>query len=139
MSEKSVILLEVSNSSQADTESIVRAAFSPSPFNVPEEKVAGERGEESPVGGPKRPIEEGGVCEMVARPEADVEDEDIDVVGGVDEDIWGLWVRVWGFNALRNVSSKETCKKECVRGCRWNRSHSTMWLFKSSTFTINIY
>ena len=52
-----------------------------------EEKVAGESGEESPVGGPEGPNEVGGVCETEAGTEADVEDEDeeVDVVGGVDE------------------------------------------------------
>ena len=46
-----------------------------------------ERGEDSPVGGPQGPIEVGGVCETEAGTEADVkaEDEDVDVVGGVDE------------------------------------------------------
>ena len=46
-----------------------------------------ERGEESLVGGPEGPIAVGGVCETEAGTEADVEDEDedADVVGGVDE------------------------------------------------------
>ena len=39
--------------SQADTESVVRDAVSPYPFDVSEEKIAGQRGEESPVGGPE--------------------------------------------------------------------------------------
>ena len=61
--------------------------FSPSPLNVPEENVAGERGEEIPVGGLERPIEVGGVCETEAGTEANAEDEDedVDIVGGVDE------------------------------------------------------
>ena len=73
--------------SQADDKSAVQAAVSPSPFVVPEENVAGKRGEESPVGGPEGPIEVGGVCGIEAGTEADVEDEDedVDVVGGVDE------------------------------------------------------
>ena len=81
-----------------DTKSAVQAAVSPCPLNVPEENVAGERGEESPVGRLERPIEVGGVCEAEAGTEADAEDtdEDVDVVGGVDEgglsgdesDIW---------------------------------------------------
>ena len=39
------------------------------------------------MGGPEGPIEVGGVCETEACTEADVEDEDedVDVVGGVDE------------------------------------------------------
>ena len=65
----------------------VQAAVSSSPVVVPEENVAGERSEESPVGGPGGPIEVGCVCETEASTEVDVEDEDedVDVVGGVDE------------------------------------------------------
>ena len=86
MSEENVILLEDLSSSPADTKSVVGAAVSPSPVDVREEKFAGERGEESPVGGPEGPIEVGGVCETEAGTEADKEDEDadVDVVGGVD-------------------------------------------------------
>ena len=51
-----IFLAEVS-SSQVDTKSAVQANFSPSPLNVPEENVAGERGEESPVGGLEKPVE----------------------------------------------------------------------------------
>ena len=140
MSEVSVIFLEEISSSQADTNSIVRAAVSPSPFDVPEEKVAGERGEESPVGGPDGPNEVGGVCETEAGTEADVEDEDedVDVVGGVDE-VGVSGYECEGFHTIRNPSSKETCEEECVRGCRWHRSPSTMWVFKTSTFTIKLY
>ena len=80
MSEDSVIFLAEVSSSQVDTKSAVQAAVSSSPLNVPEENVAGERGEESPV-------EVGDVCEAEAGTEADVEDEDedVDVVGGVDK------------------------------------------------------
>ena len=87
MSEESVVFLAEINSSQADNKSAVQAAVSPSPCVVPEQNVAGERGEESPVGGPEGPIEVGGVCESEAGTEADVEDEDedVEVVGGVDE------------------------------------------------------
>ena len=87
MSKNSVIFLAEINSSQADNKSAVQAAVSPSPFAVPEEKVAGERGEESLVGGPEGPTEIGGGCETKAGTDADVEDEDedVDVVGGVDE------------------------------------------------------
>ena len=83
MPEKSVILVEDIGSSQA--ESVVRAAVSPSTFDVLEDKLVGERGEESPIGGPKGPIEEGGVCETEAGTEADVEDENFEVIGDVDE------------------------------------------------------
>ena len=87
MSEDSVIFLAENNLSQVDKKSADEAAVSLSPVVVPEENVAGERGEESPVGDPEGPIEEGGVCETEAGTEADVEDEyeDVDVVGGVDE------------------------------------------------------
>ena len=87
MSEDSVIFLAEINSSQVDNKSAVQAAVSNSPFVVPEENVAGERGEESLVGGPQGPIEVGGVCETEVGTEANVEDEDedVDVVGGVDE------------------------------------------------------
>ena len=83
----SVIFLAEINSSQVDNKSAVQAAVSFSPVVVPEENFAGERGEESPVGGPEGPIEVGDVCETVVGTEADVEgeDEDVDVVGGVDE------------------------------------------------------
>ena len=81
-----IFLAEVS-SSQVDTKSAVQAAVSPSPLIVPEENVAGERGEDCPVGCLQRPVEVGGVCGAEAGAEADAEDEDedVDVVGGVDE------------------------------------------------------
>ena len=87
ITEESVIFLAEISSSQADNKSAVQAAVSPSLFAVPEEKVAGERGEECPVGDPEGPIEVSGVCETEAGTEADMEDEDedVDVVGGVDE------------------------------------------------------
>ena len=87
MSEDSVTFLAEINLSQVDNKSAVQAVVSPSPVVVPEENVAGERGEESPVGGLEGPIEVGGVCETEAGTEADSEDEDedVDVVGGVDE------------------------------------------------------
>ena len=87
MSEDSADFLAEINSSEADKKSAVPAAVSPSPFAVPEEKFAGERGEESHVGGPEGPTKVGGVCKTEAGTEADVEDEDedVDVVGDVDE------------------------------------------------------
>ena len=87
MSEDSVTFLAEINSSQVDKKSAVQAVVSPSRVVVPEENVAGERGEESPLRGLEGPIEVGGVCETEAGTEADAEDEDedVDVVGGVDE------------------------------------------------------
>ena len=108
MSEDSVIFLAEISLSQADKKSAVQAAISPSPVVVPEENVAGERGEESPVGGPEGPIEVGGMCETEADTEADAEDEDedVDVVGGVDE--VGLSGYESGIHALKGSSSQET-------------------------------
>ena len=87
MSKDCVIFLAETTSSQVDKKSTVQTAVSPSPFVVPEENVAEERGEESPVGGLEGLIEVGGVCETEAGTEANAEDEDedVDVVGGVDE------------------------------------------------------
>ena len=97
MSKDSVIFLAEINSSQVDNKSAVQAVVSPSPVVVPEADVVGERGEESPVGGVEGPIGVGGVCEIQAGTEADAEDEDeeVDVVGGVDEvGVSGFWIRV---------------------------------------------
>ena len=82
MSEKSVILLENISSLQADSESLVRAAVSFSPFDALEEKVSGQKYEKSPAGGPAGPVED--ACEAEAGTEADVEDDDVYVSGGVD-------------------------------------------------------
>ena len=86
MSEESVIILAEISSSKADNKSAVGVAVFFSPFAVPEETAAGERGKESPLGGPEGPNEVGGLCETEGGTEADAEDEDdgVDVVGGVD-------------------------------------------------------
>ena len=108
MSEETVIFFAEINSSQADNKSAVQVAVSPSPFVVPEENVAGERGEENPVGVPEGPIEVDGVCETEAGTVADVEDEDedVDVVGGVDE------IGVSGYESERfTLSEILRCKK----------------------------
>ena len=117
MSEESVILLEEISSSQVDTKSDVRAAFSPSPIDVPEEKFAGERGEENPVGGSEGPIEVGGVCETDAGTEADVEDEDedVDVVGGVDE-VGDSGYESDGFSLSEILHRKRLAKKNVSEG-----------------------
>ena len=85
MSKKSVFLLEDIGLSRADTESVVRAAVFPSPFYALEEKVAGGRSDESPVGDPEGPFEGGDVCETEAGTEADVEDDDVDAVSDADD------------------------------------------------------
>ena len=107
MSEESVIFLAEINSSQVDNKSAVQAAVSPSPFIVPEENVTGERGEEIPVGSVEGPIEVGGVCETEAGTEVDAEDEDkdVDVVGGVDE------VGLSGYESEGFTLSEILCRK----------------------------
>ena len=116
MFEGSVIFLAEVSSSQADKKSAVETAVSPSPFAVPEEEVAGERGEESPVGGPEGPTEVGGVCETEAGTEADVEDEDedFDAVGDVDE------VRVSGYESegftLSEILRRKRLEKNVSEG-----------------------
>ena len=59
----------------------------PLPLLLSPKKMLLERRKESPVAGPEGPNEVGGVCETEAGTEFDVEDEDEDndVVGGVDE------------------------------------------------------
>ena len=87
MSKRSVSLLDDINSSQSDTESLVREAFaevgvSSFRLNAPEERVV-ERGQKSPVGGPEGPIKN--VCDTEAIREADMEHQGVGVVGGVAE------------------------------------------------------
>ena len=112
MSEESVTFLGEINSSQEDKKSAVQAAVSLSHFAVPEEKVAGERGEESPVGGPEGPIAVGGVCETEAGTEAVVEDgdEDVDVNGGVD-DVGVSGYESEGFTLSKILRRKRLAKK----------------------------
>ena len=115
--EESVILLEEISSSQAEKKSVVQDAVSPSPFDVPEEKVAGGRGKESPVGGPDGPNEVGGVCETEAGTEADVEDEDedVDVLGGVD-DVGVSGYEFEGFTLSKNLRRKRLAKNNVSEG-----------------------
>ena len=82
MSEESVNLFEEASSSKADTELVVRAAVYPFPFDAPEEKFAADRGKASPVRGSEGPVED--VPKTEACTEADVQDKDVDAVGGVD-------------------------------------------------------
>ena len=108
-------MLEDISSSQADTEAIVHAAVSPSPFDALEQKVTGETGKESPVRGPEGAIEEGGVCETEAGTQADVEDEAVDVLGGVDE----VGVSGWeseGFTLSEILRPTQIAKKGVSKG-----------------------
>ena len=116
MSEESVNFLAEISSSQADNESANQAAVSFSPVAVPEENVAGKRGEESPVGGPEGPIEVGGVCGTEAGTEADVEDEDqdVDAVDGVDE-VWVSGYESEGFT-LSEILRRKRLEKRVSEG-----------------------
>ena len=115
MSEESAILFEDISSSRADTKSVVRAAVSLSPFDVPEEKGDGERGEVSPVGRPEGLIELGIVCETEVGTETDVEDKDVDVVGGVDEvGVSGYGSK--GFTLSESYRRKRLAKKKVSEG-----------------------
>ena len=117
MSEESVILLREISSSQADNKSVVQAAITPSPFDVPEKKVARERGEESLVRGPEGPTEIGGACDTEAGTEEDVEDEDedVDVFGGVDE-VGVSEYESEGFTLSEILRRKRPAKKNVSEG-----------------------
>ena len=110
-------MIEDISSSQANKKSTIHAAVSPCPFDNPDEKVAGERGEESPVGGPDGPNEVGGVCETEAGTEADVEDEDENVgaVGGVD-DVGVSGYESEGFTISEILRQKRLSKKNVSDG-----------------------
>ena len=122
MSKESVIFLEEISSSQADNKSAVQVAVSTSPFDVPEEKLEEKlprrkRGKESPVGGPERPTTVGGVCKTEVGTEADVEDEDedVDVVGGVDE-VGVCGYESEGFTFSEILRRKRLAKKNLSEG-----------------------
>ena len=120
MSEKSVILLEEISSSQADTESIFRASGTDIAIShhlpcAPEEKVVVERCEENPGGVPEQLVFGGrGETDEEAGTEADIKDEDIDVVYGAPE----LVVCVFeseGFIFSEIVSRKGLGDRLCLR------------------------
>ena len=112
MSEKSIILLEHISSSQAETESVDRAAVSTSPVDVPEEKIFGERGKQSPAEGPEESIDVGSCSRWRL----------------VRRQMWKTMIKtlmllvaltrlrspgtILRFHTLRNPSSKETCQEE---------------------------
>ena len=116
MSEDSVIFLAEISSSQTDNKSAVQAAVSLSPFVVPEKKFCWRERRGESCGGPEGPIEVGGVCETEAGTEVDVEDgdEDVDVVGGVDE------VRVSGYESegftLSEIFRRKRLEKKVSEG-----------------------
>ena len=76
-----------------------------------------ERGEKSPVGGPEGPVEVGDVCETEAVTKADVEDkdEDVDVVGGVDE-VGVFGCESEGFTISEILRRKRFAKKNVSEG-----------------------
>ena len=87
------------------------------PFDVPEEKVAGERGEESPLGAPEGPNEVGGVCETETGTEFDVEDEDEGVVVVVGVDVVGVCgYESEGFTLSENLRRKRLAKRNVSEG-----------------------
>ena len=102
------------SSSQADTESVVQAAVSPF-CDVSGEKIVRERGKESPARDPEGLIEEGDVCETEAGTEADVEDEDNDVVSGVDE-VGVSRFECEGFTLFEVLRRKKLAKKSVFVG-----------------------
>ena len=69
------------------------------------------------MGGPEGPNEVGGVCETEAGTEADVEDEDedVDVVGGVDE-VGVSGYESEGFTLSENLRRKRLAKKNVSKG-----------------------
>ena len=102
------------SSSQADTESVVRAAVCP-PLLLSLKIKFLERGEESLVGGPEGPIEVGGVCEPEVGTEADMEDGEVDVAGGIDE-VWISGYKSEGFTLSETVRRKRLAKKNVFKG-----------------------
>ena len=76
MSEKSAIRLKILVRSQRTLSQLFELLFPLPPVDFSEEKFAGGKDEESPVGAPEGPIEIGGVCQTEADTEAEVEDED---------------------------------------------------------------
>ena len=111
MSEKRVILLEDSMSSQADTESVVPAAVSLPPIYAPEKKLLEREARRVQWEVQRNRLK---MCETEAGTEADLEDKNVDVVGGIDDD------GVSGYESegftLSDPSSKETCQKIVSEG-----------------------
>ena len=62
------------------------------------------------MGGPEGPNEESSVCETDAGTKADVEDEKVDVVGGVD-DVWVFGYASEGFTLSKIHRRKRLVKK----------------------------
>ena len=89
----------------------------PFPVGFLKEKVAGEAVEESPVGGPEASIEVRGVCETEAGTQAGVEneDEDVDVVGRVDE-VGVSGYESEGFTLSEILRRKRLAKKNVSEG-----------------------
>ena len=73
------------------------------------------------MGSPEGPIDVGGVCEIEDGTEADVEDEDVDVVDGVDEfGVSGYESEYFTLSEIfrRKRLSKKNVTLQCSRGCR---------------------
>ena len=84
----------------------------------PEEQVAREgereRGKESLMGCPEGPLEEDDVCRTKAGTEADEEDEDGDVVGGVEEVGFSVYESE-GFTLWEYFVEKDLQRRVCLR------------------------
>ena len=68
-----------------------------------------ERGEENPLGGIERPVEEGDVCETETGTGPGVEDENVVLAGGVDD------VGVSGYESERSTLSEILRRKRLAR------------------------
>ena len=80
-----------------------------------EAKFDGERVEETLVGSLKQPVEEGDVCETEAGTKVEVEDEDVDVVGGI-ADVGTFRYESEGFTLSEIFRRKRLSKKFVPKG-----------------------
>ena len=112
---KGAILFDDISSSQEDTEFNMRVATTDAVFDLfylmPLKKnVFGEKSEGSPVLGPERPVAECDVSETKAGTEADVEEENVYVVGGV-ADVGVSGYESEGFSLSEILHRKRLSKK----------------------------
>ena len=82
--ERSVILLETSICRKRTPNELIELLF-PLPLLLPLKKNLLKREAESPVGGQEGLVQESDVCKTEPGTEVDVEDKDVNVVGGFDE------------------------------------------------------
>ena len=128
MSEKIVILLEDIISSQADTERVVPAFVSSSTFDEDAEvrvwwEVQRDKLKKAMFA--RQTL----VRRQLWRTRTSTLLVAFKMLESLDTSL-----RDW--RSQRYFAERDS-KKECVRGCRWKSSRATLWIFKSSTFTIN--